>query len=301
MTSISDRLMLIVNPVAGGGKAIDMLPEVDSILTALGASFDVRITEKKSQATEIARQAANVGYKRIIALGGDGTVNEVATGLLGKETALGVIPAGKGNDFFESLSIKTGLKQICGAAASGPIKNFDAGMLNGQPFFNSVGLGFDTVFAQETNLSRAGKYSYLKAIYRAWKNYASYNVDLRIDNLPVKQAISMIAANIGQSTGGGLLIAPNAIVNDGKFDVCIVHKVKRSRILSLLPKIAKGDHTRLPEVRMYRCRQLEISSEQPLPILYEGEVFDNPNGHITIKAHPDKLKVAVGFAEKDES
>jgi diacylglycerol kinase (ATP) len=301
MNKTTDRLMLVVNPVSGNGKALDMLPEIDSIITKLGTPFDVRITEKQGQATDMSAQAARVGYGRVIAVGGDGTVNEVAAGLLNKETALGVIPAGNRNDFFKSLSVKGDINQICNAAVSGPVKLFDVGILGNQVFISSVGVGFDTLFSGETDLTRIGGYSYYKAIYRAYKTYSAYDIDLRIDNLELKQSISMITANIGRNAGAGLRAAPAAISNDGKFDVCLVLKVKRSRLFALLPKIVKGEHTRLPEVRMYRCRQLEISSELPLPVHFDGETYDSSNGHITIKAHSGKLKAATGFNEKKRS
>jgi len=294
MSNTNEKTLIIVNPVSGNGKAIDMLPETDNLLTRLGIKFDIQISESSSQATLLASSAASLGYARVIALGGDGTVNRLAAGLINSNVILGVIPGGRNNDFFRSLGIEGDLAQICKEAASGDAKLIDVGFLNDQPFFGNIGFGFAAEVTREANrIPGSGRFAYYKAIYKAWKNYAAYESSLRIDNLEIKLAASMIVVSIGKFSTGGWRITPQAVIDDGKFDVCVMEKVKRSRLLPLLSKFSRGDHLRLPEIRMYRCRQLEISSAKALPAHYDGESYQNDSGRFMIKIEPSILRVAA--------
>jgi len=291
-----NRILLIVNPFSGRGKAIDMLSEVDSLFSEIGVTPDIRITESPEQATEIAFNASRCGYRRIVAMGGDGTVNMVASGLLGSEAVLAVIPAGTGNDFFKLLKIKSDLETACRTAVFGDIIELDVGLFNDRPFFNMLGIGFDAEVAVEANKSNnnLGLLTYLLAVYKVWKRFPTFEVSLRIDNHEFGEQVMLVAVGIGRSTGGGFLLTPQAVADDGKFDICIVQKTSRLRIFSILPRIIKGTHIRQPETSMYRCRQLEITSEQPLPIHYEGETLTNNNGRLLVKMSASKLKVATG-------
>jgi len=288
--------MIIVNPAGGGGKSIDLLPEVEKRLFNLKVSPDIRIAENSQQATKLARQASQCGYKRIAAMGGDGTVNMVAAGLIGTDTTMAVIPTGSGNDFFRMLNIKNDLDDICKTVVSGEGSLFDVGLFNNRPFFNMLGIGFDAQVAMEANKKskNLGLLSYLMAVYRVLKKYQSYDVKLRIDSLELSQEILLIAVGIGRSTGSGFYLTPQASADDGKFDVCVARDTSRRRIITLLPKALKGNHVREPEVTMYRCKQLEIYSQQPLPIHFEGETLTTTNGKLSIKMSRRKLMVASG-------
>jgi len=285
MSYESKKIMLIVNPSSGKGKSIDLLPVIDKKFSGMGVKTDIKITENIQQASEIARLASQCGYKRIAAMGGDGTVNMVAAGLLNSNSILAVIPAGIGNGFFKQLKIKDDIDSICQAAAFGKQIELDVGILNDQPFFNMIGIGFDAEVAIEANKANInlGIITYLLAVYKIWKKFPTFDIKLRIDSLEIEEQVMLAAIGIGRSTGGGFFLTPNALPNDGKFDVCIVQKTNRFRIFSILPKIIKGTHIRQPEVKVYRCRQLEIFSEQSLPVHYEGETFINNNGRLSIK------------------
>jgi diacylglycerol kinase (ATP) len=297
----SDKYLLIVNPLSGNGKAIDMLPEVDGIMSGMGVKCDIQISENPAQATATAASAASLGYGRVIALGGDGAVNAVAAGLTNSEVILGVIPGGRGNDFCRSLGITGNLAQICKLAIRGEAKLIDVGMLNDKLFINSSGFGFAAIVASEANhITGNGKFAYYRAIYRAWKNYAAYDLSLRIDNIEIKMATTMVSVGLGKSTGGWP-ITPQALNDDGKFDVCVVEKVKRSKIFPLLLKFSRGDHLRLPEVRMYRCRQIEISGYKSLPAHYDGEIYQHDSDRFMVKIEPAVLRVAANLEGGNEA
>jgi len=291
------RVMIIVNPSSGCGKALDMLPEVERSMIKLGAEPDIRISENPQHATELAKTAVQCGFQRIAAMGGDGTVNMIAAGLMGSESVLGVIPAGTGNDFFRMLNIKDDLETICKTVLFNQPAIFDVGLFNSQPFFNMMGIGFDAQAAAVVKESprNFGLGSYLLAVYKSLKKYDAYDLKLRIDNLEIDKEALLVAIGIGRSTGGGFRLTPQAVVNDGKFDVCIINHAKRMRVLSILPSVFKGQHVRQPEVTMYRCRQLEIFFDEPIPLHYEGETLTIQGGKISIRMSQDKLKVASGI------
>jgi len=290
------RVMLIANPASGGGRSLDLLPEVIDHLSALGVQVDAKISENAAHATELAYLGSRCGYRRIAALGGDGTVNMVAAGVLGSAASLAVIPAGTGNDFFKLLEIKNDLDSICRAIAWGPERTIDTGLLDNRPFFNMLGIGFDAEVAFEANKAKLhlGWLTYLKAVYTVWKKYPVFDLKLRIDSLELNSRVMLVAIGIGRSTGGGFLLTPQAIPNDGKFDVCILEQVDRMKIFSILPRVIRGDHIRIPEIKIYRCRQLEIISDRPLPIHYEGETMTSQTGRLSVKMGSEKLKVVTG-------
>lgn len=289
------NILLVVNPVSGRGKSIDMLPEIDNIFSNIDVKTDIHITENPQQATEIVRIASRCGYKRIAAVGGDGTVNMVAAGLLGTNSILGVIPCGTGNDFFKMLKIDNDLENICRTAAFGDKIDLDVGVINDRPFFNMLGIGFDAEVAKEANKmdSNLGLFTYLSAVFKVWRRFPTFDIKLRIDSYEVDHQVMLVAVGIGRSTGGGFLLTPQALANDGKFDVCVIKKTSRLNIFSILRKVLKGSHVRLPETRVYRCRQLQVSSDKALPIHYEGETFSSSNGRLSIKMSSNKLRVAA--------
>lgn len=291
----SERIMLIVNPYSGQGKSIDILPDVERRLTDMGAKVDIRITRHPKEGSRVAYMAARCGYKKVVALGGDGTVNSVGSGLLGSDSSLAVIPAGAGNDYFKMLRIGNSLEEICQAVVFGKEVMFDVGMINGQPFFNTLGIGFDAEVAIQVNRSnrKFGKLAYILAVFKVWRRYPTFDIKLRIDSLELSCPVMLVTVGIGRSSGGGFFLTPQAIADDGKFDVCVLEKISRLKIFSILPKTLKGTHIRKPEVKIYRCKQIELFPDKPLPVHYEGETLTNTSGKIVIQMNPEKLKVAV--------
>lgn len=289
------KIMVIANPSAGKGKALDLLPTIDKLLASFDIKYDIRLPESAEKSTELANLACRLGYDRIIAVGGDGTVNSVATGILGSNAILGVIPAGIGNDFFRMLKINDGFIDICRIAVFGEPISVDVGELNGRPFFNMLGIGFDAEIAQKVNEGKTnlGLLAYLISIYKVLNKYSPYPIRLRIDNVEIAEEVVLVAVGIGRVSGHGFALTPQAKIDDGKFDVCIAEKAGKIKILRVLRRILRGQHVREPGVKIYRCKQLEVYSEKPLPLQIEGETFNSSNDKLSIKMSPDKLRVAA--------
>lgn len=296
MGKIPEKLMIIVNPSSGGGKSLDILPDIDRIVTDMGAKPDIRISKSPEDATQIALSAAGCSYDRVIVVGGDGSINMVASGIAGSKTVLGIIPAGIGNDFFRMLEIEGDLEYICKIAVKGDPIATDIGKINNKLFFNMAGIGFDSLIDEslKKQKNKLGLAAYLLAVYQHLKKYPCNEIKIRVDSYERDEDALMLAVGIGRSTGSGFRLTPSAKINDGKFDVCLIKYAKPLRITSMLHRIFKGTHVRIPEVEMYRCRQLEIYSSKPLPIQYEGETASDSIGKISIKMSRNKLQVAAG-------
>ena len=289
--------LLLVNPAAGGGRGGKAEPAV--LAAARGAWGDVDIvrTARAGDAVEFGRKAADQGIERIIVVGGDGTVHEVANGMLSTGIAsiprLGVVPIGTGNDFARltgtaSLTPVEAVRRL----ASGCDELFDTGLAWGEYFVNSLGLGFDaTVATQVPRFRRLWRpLVYPAAVLRSFTSYRPFQVVAQGDDDRYSGGIFCIEVGIGKSTGGGFFLTPDALANDGLFDVCVIVPISFREFLTLTPKAFRGKHTGLKQVRMMRTSSLTIRGSQPLEVHFDGEVRTGPET-IDIRIVENRLPV----------
>jgi diacylglycerol kinase (ATP) len=296
--------LLLINPAAGGGKG----KKAESVVLAAArrAWGDVEIvrTGKAGDAVEVGREAADQGIERIIVVGGDGTVHEVANGMLATGIAalprLGVVPIGTGNDFARltgtaSLAPVEAVRRL----AAGNDQLFDAGLAWGEYFVNSLGLGFDaTVAAQVPRFRRLWRpLVYPAAVLRSFMSYRAFQVVAHGDDDHYSGGIFCIEVGIGQSTGGGFFLTPDALANDGLFDVCVIVPISFREFITLTPRAFRGTHTGLKQVRMMRTSSLTIRGSQPLQVHFDGEVRTGPET-IEIRIIENRLPVLTVRGDK---
>jgi diacylglycerol kinase (ATP) len=212
----------------------------------------------------------------VVAVGGDGTVSEVANGLVGTGCALGVIPAGTGNDFVRALRIPDDPWAAARVAFGGTPRPIDVGEVRtaqGSCYFvNVASYGFDAEVARRARaLPFGGSQRYLVAVLRTLRELRSEPVRLDVDGRRIDQHATLVAIANGHRYGGGLRIAPDAILDDGYFDLCLVRGLSRAAALGLLPRVYWGTHCRHPAVELLRCRQVELSARAALPGQADGE------------------------------
>lgn len=241
---------LIVNPVAGNGRAKQIGDMAAAYLKEHGADFITRTTEHAGHATELARAAAERGADTVIALGGDGTVTETAQGLWHTKTALGIIPAGTGNDFIKSVGLPPKWQDALAFILSHPARPVNTGVMNDRFFMNVCGAGFDVQvldFALQAKKYMRGIWPYLYGVIRAIKAYRPFRMHIEADCQAVLDGEYMICsiAN-GKYIGGGIPIAPLADVTDNVFDLIVVDAVPRWRIPFYLPALMLG--------KLYKCK-----------------------------------------------
>jgi diacylglycerol kinase (ATP) len=299
------RTKLIVNTTAGKGHAGKILPLVQDYLTRYGVEHDLTCTAMLGQGIELGREAAVAGYERVVAMGGDGTADEVANGLLlaaeeGHEAVLGVIPAGSGNDFSYAVGIPADPEGACRRLAEGRVRPIDLirVTVDGRPhiFDNSVGIGFDADVSLETRKIKRlhGFPMYLWAVFRvlATSHKWPYPMRITVDGRPLPhQAVTLITVANGPRAGGGFYLTPGAQPDDGLLDVCIADQLGRLGILQLLPHTMKGTHVDKKPVTMLRGRHVLIEGGRGLPGHVDGETLCVEGQRIEFEVLPGRLKV----------
>lgn len=279
------KVKVIMNPIAGRGRALKAKPEILKALLEYDTEFHLEETKGPHHATELARQAVEAGFDLIIVAGGDGTLNQIVNGLEGKKVPIGVLPLGTGNDFAAALKIPrdpgTALRQIMG----GEIQKIDLCRVNQRYFVSSVGVGFDGEVAFHVNQGfqkLRGKAAYLCSVFKTLFSYQSRRIKLNVDGLVMEFNSLLVAVTNSPTYGGGFKINPEALVNDGHLDVCAVQHMQIPEILCCLPMLMPGWHRNLKKVRMLKGRQITLESDHPFHYQLDGEVFTDKTLRFTI-------------------
>jgi len=291
---------VILNPAAGRGAALKLKDPVARAFRAQGWTVDVAQTEAPGHATDLARAAVGNGMQRIIAVGGDGLVHEVANGLLaaGSDAQLGVVPVGSGNDFAKLAGVyrhspERAVARLVTAAA----RRFDVGKVNDEWFVNSLGVGFGPAVVRlrnETAASLKGFLSYMVPVLRAFATFRAPRCEVHAAEFSETGYIMMVEVCNGTTAGGSYRFAPEADPADGRLDVCIVRRVSLPRFLLAIPRVIRGTHAGMREVTIFQTREVRIRTpDVPLVLHLDGELRE-PGGHAcVVKLEPRKLNVLV--------
>ena len=270
-----DKLHFIVNPVAGGTRAIDKFGAVKGMLDDMRFPYTYEFTQCKGHGRELARAAAEHGEKYIIAVGGDGTVNEVASGLVGTDTVMGILPFGTGNDMVKVLGIPTEPREALNIILADRPRAMDAGYVNDKFFVNVSGFGFDVdvPLKHEKYKKRfKGMLPYLLGIVDALTHLRTLHLTLHDGERVWKKDALIVSVGNGAYIGGGMKATPFADPFDGLFEVSVVSSISRAKFLRLLPSFIKGEHTGLPEVEYFRTKELYVECPEECLINYDGEL-----------------------------
>ena len=273
-----ERLFFIVNPTAANGRCAQGFALLEQTLRDKGVAYDAVYTTMAGGATRLAQDALERGERNIVAVGGDGTVNEVAAALVGKEATLGILPLGTGNDFARTLGVAEDTAVALAALLEGKRRCVDAGSVNGSVFLNAAGIGFDVevVLATEKYKKRfkrlRGMAPFLMGVLHTLTHMRTLHMSVRVDGgEPLSKDALMVVVGNGAYFGGGMNVAPMADPFDGYFDVCIVDKISTMKFLQLFPKFVKGKHVTQPAVSWIHAKQIEISCLEPSPLELDGE------------------------------
>jgi len=289
---------LVVNPVAGRGRALALLPTVREAFARAGLPLTVLVTERPGHATVLAQ--ATPGDATILAMGGDGTVHEVARACIDSGRTLGVVPVGSGDDFAFALGLARGdVEAVVSVALEGRVRLVDTGVCNGEPFVNAAGVGFDAEVGarmREAPSPLTGFGAYLWGVAVALRRLAS--VPMRVwgtNEAGVEWLLHdgpslLTSLQNGPRTGGSFLFAPMADVDDGRLNVVIAKRVGRLGTLSLLPKALRGRHLSDPRVVQAPVVAVRIEAASPRAWHADGEAFA-PASTFTISVRPKSLRV----------
>lgn len=268
-------LHFVINPIAGNGLGKRIGAQVIKELNENGEAYSVSYTEGIGHATELAKSAAEKGIETVVAVGGDGTVCETARGLLGTNTALGVVSAGTGNDVARMLKIPRKPAEAVQFLRSHPSRSLDAGRINDMIFLNICGTGFD-VSVLDYSL-RAKKYvrgmlPYLWGVICTIFTYRPVEAILEVDGgEPVPCAVLLLAVANGRYAGGGMDIAPGSSPNDGLLNMVTVTHMPRWKLPFQLPKLLFGKIMQIPGVQQVGCLHVKIHAKN-MRLNLDGEI-----------------------------
>jgi len=297
---LSPKIQFVINPSAGQGKYERIIHAIHDALPDSSLQYDIKVLEYRGEATSIAREAANT-HDVVVAVGGDGTVNEVFNGLVGTQAVLGIIPAGTGNGFARELGLPLEPAEACRVLMEGDVKSMDVGMVNGRYFLGTAGIGFDAMISKlagEKLGPLRGMWLYFVAGALVFHKYTPQLMNVDIDAEKVETTPLLIAVANTARYGGTALIAPDAKPDDGLLDVCIIRKMGAARLLWHLPKLFTGKHIYLPDVTMYKCKSITINAPEPISVHVDGEAIDS-RSRVEFTLLPNAIKVLVPGIELD--
>lgn len=268
-------MLFIVNPKAGNGHALKAINQIEYICNSKKINYNIALTKFPEHATKIASENKN-NYGKIIAVGGDGTVNEVLNGMIDGKSSLGILPCGTGNDFAKTIYSTTDINKILHTLIDSHSKKCDIGKCNDKYFINIASVGLDADIAHKVQRSKKilkGKTSYLLSLTTTLLGYKSKPLRIKIDNTIIEDDTLLTTISNGKYYGGGVMPTPNANIFDGNFDICHIRKLNKFKIPFILHKYLKGKHENIKEVSFFRGKTIEIESDNTFAVNIDGEIF----------------------------
>ncbi len=287
------RILFIINPVSGIGKQRGVETLIAERLDKNRFVSSVVYTKEPGDATEISRKAADKGIDIVVAVGGDGTVNETASGLVGTTTALAIVPAGSGNGLARHLKIPMNLKRAIDLINKGNMLKIDTATINDQLFVNVAGVGFDASVAKKFAMAgKRGFSTYLRITTNSYKDYEPKQYTLVIDGKVFRRRALLISFANSSQFGNNTSIDPAASINDGYIDVCIVGKMPYWKAFFLAPLLflKMFDQTRYVEI--IRAKEVVLKRKKGKNIHLDGDP-KLMGKELTMKINPLSLNVIV--------
>lgn len=289
---------LIVNPVSGSDSAPNFLQTINERLRERVGEMDIVMTVAAGDAVRAAEQAAEKGFTNIFIAGGDGTLNEALNGVAQVAGALstvtfGLVPLGTGNDFAAALGLPEDVEGALDAILDGYVIEADLGSLNDRFFINVSAGGFIAEVSSAVNpelKTLTGKFAYLIGGAQVLLDYEPVDARFTIvteDGTSAERTahVQMFAVCNSRMVGGGRLIAPHAVIDDGLFDCCLVESMPTLDFISLLTRVTGGDHLDDERVSYFRARELEILFERTIKVNTDGEVLEADRCRYSIRPH----------------
>lgn len=266
------RLLFIVNPISGPSSKGNILSAITDSIDMQKYDVTIRFTNHSGHATTLASEAVAEGYDVVVAVGGDGTVNEVARALVGTDTALGILPCGSGNGLARHLHIPMNARKAVEIINAGEVDAIDVMTVNGQYCFCTAGVGYDAkVSADYAKESRRGLVTYAKKAIGGWLEYEPEEYIIEVNGQILKRrAVAIVCANANQ-WGNDFHVAPKASLKDGLIDVTIIHPMKLQNVISMPVQMLGYSFDRNPDVETIKTQNIIINRSTTDCIHIDGE------------------------------
>lgn len=284
------RILFIVNPISGGKSKQPVLDAVEKCLDRSRYTYRVAFTQFPAHGVELAREADE---DIVVAIGGDGTVSEVARGLIGTGKVFGIIPCGSGDGLALHLGIGRNHRRAVDVLNGGFVKNMDYALVDGEPFFCTVGVGFDALVAHKfAKSSTRGLATYITTALRTWMNFVPESYTITVDDKSLTCPAAMITVGNVNQWGNQARITSLASVADGLLDVAVVHPFHSIEIPLLAVKLLDGRAHTSSRVTMLRGRKVVLERGSWGPAHCDGDPVEK-GSRITLEIVPSALPVIV--------
>lgn len=300
---------VIVNPAADSDKGLKHWQEIEALLYKMEVPFVSQLTDKKGHAIEITREAIKEGYRKIFAVGGDGTINEVVNGILTQDICpstdvlVTLASMGTGNDWIKTMGIPDKFLEATRLLKEGTkIQTIDAGLVKYHEgtaqkqryFVNVAGMAYDAYVTKDANENALfkGKLQYIISVLKGLTSYKSTHVTATIDGKVYEDTMFCLNVGICRFAGGGMMIVPQAVPDDGQFHVTLIKDLSKLQVVFNIVHLFKGTFIQHPKVEHFPAKAIHVESDKPIYVEVEGEVL----GHTPFDYEilPGAIKVLVG-------
>jgi diacylglycerol kinase (ATP) len=297
------ELGIILNPAAGSGRAGDIRNRLISCLREKKIPFQLEFTKGPGHAKRISFRMSET-IETIVAAGGDGTVNEVVSGIVGKKATIAILPIGSGNDYSKSIGMPKKIDHAIDVIINGTKELLDLGKViywnslgekKERYFVNTIGMGLDAEIAKETKNIKflRGLPLYLLAAIKALQKHSPNEYKITEGRaIKVKNAFFVCVGN-GSFEGGGFKLLPNANLSDSMLDICIIGEMPIYKAIGIIPKLIKGSHEDLQEVSMWKSRKFSIEGKTRFILHGDGEIFEENTVRAEIEIAQNKILFAL--------
>jgi diacylglycerol kinase (ATP) len=269
------KLLLLANPAASGRRARRILPAIRQLLSRNAPGFDYHEAQDSGDLQQQARTAARAGYERVLVAGGDGTAHAAVNALRGTDTALGILPLGHGNDLARALGIPLDPSAAAEFLLRTHVGSIDLACVGECAYACVAGIGFDAASNRRANSWGGwptGHARYFAAAMATLLTYRPMRIDLVSDSEEFSGEVMWAAVANAPNYGGGLRIAPEAGLDDGVLDICIIEPISRPAVLQLYARMRRGEHLKMPCVRYFRAGRVELRAPEGAELWGDGEL-----------------------------
>lgn len=288
-----EKILFIINPISGKGNSQNIINQVNDLINKNMYDAYFEETQYRGHAYKITEHFMSKGIRKFVAIGGDGTVNEIGSVIINTDKVLGIIPVGSGNGLARCLSIPLNIESAVQILNNPAIQKIDAGQINDKYFFCNAGVGFDAHVGKIFNKNEArGFRNYIKTTIREYLNYKPGKYKIEIDDRKRKVRSFLIAfSNIGQY-GNNVYIAPDAKVDDGLLDVCILKPFPKFKMLSIGVRLLRKTIDKSKYSEMLKCKNILLTRKKKMKIHCDGEPYKTKK-KIRVNIIPQSLQVMI--------
>lgn len=285
------NILFLVNPVSGGKSKEKLITKLKSLIDKNAISAEVYQTTSRADTIVKASEGVRKKYHSVVAVGGDGTINDIASQLVGTQTALGIIPMGSGNGLSRELKIPFELEKAFELILKNRIKEVDSGLVNDKPFFNIAGIGFDAHIAGLFEQARSrGLMGYLKLILRSYGSYVPEKYTIQIGAKTFKQSAFVLAVCNGRQFGNNAWIGPNAKLDDGQLDITLIKTARWFQLPGIVWWMFLQKIDRSAQIDVYRSTEIYVKREKDGLVNIDGEPV-SMDINLIFKILPKSLKI----------